>query len=125
MTNEEKIISMLENIQKDVAIIKANSEKTDAEKNREKNIKAFFEAAENFTCDETPEEKAETEALVKYWTAEEDKKLIRCKLNNLIFKSIEDNQNKEELNQHLAIIKCLKSFLTKEEYEKLKNIVGI
>ena len=125
MTNEEKIISMLENIQKDISEIKTYIKQTEEEKCRQKNSKAFFETAENFRHDETPEEKAETEALVKYWTAEEDKKLIRCKLNNLIFKSIEDNQNKEELNQQLAIIECLKSFLTKEEYEKLKNIVGI
>ena len=124
MTNEEKIISMLENIQQDISEIKADLKKTDEEKRREKNRAELIKAFENFTRDETPEEKAETEALAKYWEAEENKKLIRCKLNNMIFKSIEDNQNQEELNQQLAIIECLKNFLTEEEYEKLKNIVG-
>ena len=80
MTNEEKIISMLENIQKDVAIIKANSEKTDAEKNREKNIKAFFEAAENFRRADTPEEQAELDAFFAFMDAEEERKRAKYAL---------------------------------------------
>lgn len=80
MTNEEKIISMLKNIQKDVAIIKANSEKTDAEKDREKNRKELFEAIENFARVETPEEKAEADAFIAFMEAEEKRKRAKYAL---------------------------------------------
>ena len=80
MTNEEKILSMLENIQKDILEIKANTEKTDTEKNRQQNLKAFFEAAENFRRANTPEEQAELDAFFGFMDAEEERKKAKYAL---------------------------------------------
>lgn len=80
MTNEEKIISMLEDIQKNLLEIKANTEKTDAEKTRQQNLKAFLEAAENFRRADTPEEQAELDAFFAFMDAEEERKRAKYAL---------------------------------------------
>ena len=80
MTNEEKIISMLEGIQQDISEIKAEVKNTDEEKRRQKNIQAFFEAAENFRRADTPEEKAELDAFFAFMDAEEERKRAKYAL---------------------------------------------
>lgn len=80
MTNEEKIISMLENIQKDISEIKTEVKKTDAELTREKNIKDLFKAIEDFRRADTPEEQAELDAFFAFMDAEEERKRAKYAL---------------------------------------------
>ena len=56
---------------------------------------------------------------------EEDKKILRCKINNFIFRQIEDATDENDRKKQLALIESLKNILTAEEYEKLSKIVGI
>lgn len=76
MTNEEKIISMLEDIQKDVSDIKANFE----EKHRKKSREDFFKALDNFSRVDTPEDKAEVDAFLAFMNAEEERKRAKYAL---------------------------------------------
>lgn len=80
MTNEEKIISMLENIQKDISEIKANSKKTDAEKIQQKNRQELLKAIEDFARVDTPEDKAEVDAFLAFMDAEEERKRAKYAL---------------------------------------------
>lgn len=69
MTNEEKIISMLSNIQKDVKAIKAEQDK-----------KELIASIERFARADTPEEQAEIDAFLAYMDAEEERKRARYAL---------------------------------------------
>lgn len=66
MTNEEKIISMLTDIQKDVAALKAEQDR--------KNLIADIK---NFSKAHTPEEQAELDAFFAFMDAEEERKRAR------------------------------------------------
>lgn len=63
MTNEEKIISMLTDIQKDIKALKAEQDK-----------KNLFEAIERFATAKTPEEQAELDRFSAFMDAEEERK---------------------------------------------------
>ena len=72
MSNEDKILSMLTSIQNDVNYIKESiKESSKSEKDR---IKNQIEAIKNFSRIDTPEEKAEVEAFLKFMDAEEERK---------------------------------------------------
>ena len=47
------------------------------------------------------------------------------KINNFIFRQIEDATDENDRKKQLALIESLKNILTAEEYEKLSKIVGI
>ena len=72
MSNEDKILTMLTTIQNDVTYIKESIDKS--RRSEEDRIKRQLEAIENFSRVETPEEKAEVEAFLKFMDAEEERK---------------------------------------------------
>lgn len=80
MTNEEKIISMLENIQKDIDLIKISIEEPDAEKVKAKQRKDLFKALEDFARVDTPEEQAELDAFFAFMDAQEERKRAKYAL---------------------------------------------
>ncbi len=75
MTNEEKIISMIEDIQKDVSVIKADKEKLEEEK-----IQRQIQAIRDFARTDTPEDKAEADAFLAFMDAEEERKRAKYAL---------------------------------------------
>lgn len=74
MSNEEKIISMLEEIKKEIAELKISVEKTDAEKLDEQKRQSCLKALRDFASVDTPEDKAEVEAFLAFMDAEEERK---------------------------------------------------
>ena len=72
MSNEDKILTMLTTIQNDVTYIKESIDKS--RRSEEDRIKRQLEAIESFSRVETPEEKAEVEAFLKFMDAEEERK---------------------------------------------------
>ena len=94
-------------------------------KRRKKNRAELFKALKDFSRADTPEEQAELDAFFNFMDTEEDKKILRCKINNFIFRQIEDATDENDRKKQLALIESLKNILTAEEYEKLSKIVGI
>lgn len=72
MSNEDKILTMLTTIQNDVTYIKESIDKS--RRSEEDRIKRQLEAIESFSRVETPEEKTEVEAFLKFMDAEEERK---------------------------------------------------
>ena len=75
MSKEDKILEILAAMQKEMAAMKAdiNSLKDSSKQNIQKQI----EAIEQFSRADTPEEKAEVEAFLKFMDAEEERKAAR------------------------------------------------
>ena len=72
MSNEEKILTLLTSIQNDVNEIKDSI--TGSKKIKNDKIQNQLEAIEKFSRADTPEEKAEVEAFLKFMDAEEERK---------------------------------------------------
>ena len=72
MSNEEKILTMLTSIQNDVNDIRESINKS--RKMKDDRIQDQLEAIEKFSRADTPEEKAEIEAFLKFMDAEEERK---------------------------------------------------
>ena len=72
MTNEDKILTMLTSMQKDISDIKESISR--ANKMGDDKIQSQLEAIKNFSRADTPEEKAELEAFFKFMDAEEERK---------------------------------------------------
>ena len=72
MSNEDKILTMLTSMQKDISDIKESISR--ANKMGDDKIQSQLEAIKNFSRADTPEEKAELEAFFKFMDAEEERK---------------------------------------------------
>ena len=94
MTNEEKILTLLESMQKDMAELKAEIQDLKVSNNetelKKKLVASQLEALENFRRADTPEEKAEIEAFKKFMDAEE--------LRKTTFYKLVDNESQRENN---------------------------
>ena len=76
MSNEDKILTMLTSMQKDISDIKESISR--ANKMGDDKIQSQLEAIKNFSRADTPEEKAELEAFFKFMDAEEERKNKIC-----------------------------------------------
>ena len=72
MSNEDKILTILTSMQKDIDDIKESI--NESNKMQDDKIQSQLEAIKNFSRADTPEEKAEVEAFLKFMDAEEERK---------------------------------------------------
>ena len=72
MSNEDKILTILTSMQKDIDDIKESI--NGSNKMQDDRIQSQLEAIKNFSRADTPEEKAEVEAFLKFMDAEEERK---------------------------------------------------
>ena len=72
MSNEDKILTILTSMQKDIDDIKESI--NESNKMQDDKIQSQLEAIKNFGRADTPEEKAEVEAFLKFMDAEEERK---------------------------------------------------